>query len=211
MAGRPMRMTWLLLLPSACALTTLNVCGNKACRKDGGGDTLRLLHTLCSTASEAQAYSAAARDTAAATQDAFASTRVVRCGCLGNCGMGPNVALDAGSESHIFHDVYKPKSAMALLSEELHLSIPEEAGRAYLKKMYADRAMRANKPQEALGLLTAALVEAGTLRLRAALLLERLLEQRADVHEALGNAEAASADRARAEQMRSAKAPVSSG
>jgi hypothetical protein len=185
---------------------SLHVCGNKACRKDGASDTFGMLHTLASTAAELD--ETCDEEVVVDVQAQFAASHVVRCGCLGSCGRGPNVGLqDSSGGSSIIHDVYKPASAMALLTKELGLQVPEEAGRAYLRKMYADRALRANKPQEALGLLTEALKTAGPLQRSAALLLCKLLEQRADVHEAVGDMEQALADRQTAERLRSAKAP----
>ena len=52
-----------------------------------------------------------------------------------------------------------------------------------------------------MGLLTAALNEAGTLRSQAAYLLHKLLDQRADVYDMLREPEKATADRKSAERM----------
>ena len=76
------------------------------------------------------------------------------------------------------------------------------AQRAWLRRMYAMRAMRANKHTEARALLTEALNEASSLRGNAAHMLQALLELRADVHDALGDAPKAVSDRERAASMR---------
>ena len=170
----------------ATALTTADrilVCTNKACRKAGSHDTLRLLRGLASTAAVS----------------ADATSQIDSCGCLGGCGMGPNVAAEASGE--VFKDVYKPKSASALLEAVLGLTVAEEAVKASVHRMYAERAMRANKLDEALGLLTTALNTAGTLRLQGAVLLAELLHLRADVHTRKGDRDAAAADRERAEGL----------
>lgn len=201
-----MRLAVITLLHLSGALSvcvgTLKVCTHKTCRKAGSPATLRLLRELASTAApvpeEEQPLSAAL------LQEAFASACVESCGCLGGCGAGPNVATD----SEVFHDVYKPISALALLNEELGLSVPDEAAAACLNRMYAERALRTNKPRDALGLLTAALNEAGKLRLRAAYLLHQLLLERADVHSLLGDPKAAASDRAAAQRMIEHRLPV---
>ena len=67
----------------------------------------------------------------------------------------------------VFCDVYKPKSARALLEEELQMhDIPDEAVKALVHKLYAERAMRAGKLDEAHSLLTMALNTCGVLRPR---------------------------------------------
>ena len=68
--------------------------------------------------------------------------------------------------------------------------------------MYAIRALRTNQPAEALSLLTKALNHAGSLGMRAALILDGLLELRADVHDELRDPAAAAADRRQAANMR---------
>ena len=107
------------------------------------------------------------------------------------------------SESgEVFCDVYKPKSARALLEEELQMhDIPDEAVKALVHKLYAERAMRAGKLDEAHSLLTMALNTCGVLRLRGAVLLAELLHLRADVHSLRCDQESAAADRERAEQL----------
>jgi len=188
----------LIISPVAALKAGLSVCTNKACKKAGSLDSLALLRDLATTAKTPHAR-APASVTAASLQQAYACSLVDSCGCLGGCGSGPNVASYRSGE--VFHDVYKPLSGQALLEAELGLDVPDAAVKAYLKKMYADRALRSNKPRDAIGLLTAALNEAGTLRTQAAFLLSRLLEQRADVHESLGDSGAAESDRAAAARM----------
>ena len=129
---------------------------------------------------------------------AYAS-QIDSCGCLGGCGMGPNVVAEASGE--VFKDVYKPKSVSALLEVVLGLEVADEAVKASVHRMYAERAMRANKLDEALGLLTTALNTAGALRLQGAMLLAELLHLRADVHTRKGDGDAAVADRERAESL----------
>lgn len=158
------------------------VCTNRACRKAGSHDTLRLLRGLTST-------------TAVSADDAM--SQIDSCGCLGGCGKGPNVVAEASGE--VFWDVYKPKSASALLEAVLGLEVADEAVKASVHRMYAERAMRANKLDEALALLTTALNTAGSLRLQGAVLLSELLHLRADVHSLKGDSAAAAADRERAE------------
>ena len=113
--------------------------------------------------------------------------------------MGPNVVAEASGE--VFKDVYKPKSVSALLEVVLGLEVADEAVKASVHRMYAERAMRANKLDEALGLLTTALNTAGALRLQGAMLLAELLHLRADVHTRKGDGDAAVADRERAESL----------
>ena len=124
---------------------------------------------------------------------------------MGGCGNGPNCYSERGDR--VFYDVFKPATGVALLESELDLYVPEAAAKAYLHKRYADRALRANKPAEAKELLTQALNSAGVLRVRGALLLARLLDDRADVHEQLAAPEACATDRAAAEKMRSLAMP----
>ena len=120
------------------------------------------------------------------------------------CGSGPNVATtDESDDGGIFRDVYKPASAAALLSHICGLTIPDAAVKAWLRRMYAVRAMRANKAQEAHALLTEALTLAAPLKGDGSHLISLLLDERADVSEGLlRDAEAAAADRARAAQIR---------
>ena len=76
-----------------------------------------------------------------------------------------------------------------------------EAVKALVHKLYAERAMRAGKLDEAHSLLTMALNTCGVLRLRGAVLLAELLHLRADVHSLRRDQESAAADRERAEQL----------
>ena len=197
-----MRLTMrysLLLLWLGVALSvhvgTLRVCTHKSCRKAGSVATLTLLRELASTAAPTPTTEQPL--TAALLQEAFADACIESCGCLGACGSGPNVA----THEHVFHDVYKPISALALVNEELGLSVPDSAAAACLKRMYAERAMRENKMRDALGLITAALNHAGTLGIRAAYLIHQLLQKRADVHALMGDPNAAADDRAAAQRM----------
>ena len=89
--------------------------------------------------------------------------------------------------------------------------VPEVATKAWLRRMYAVRALRSNKPAEARALLTEALQEASKLRGDAASLLSHLLELRADIAESVGDSEACNADRAHAKQMRSLTKAVATG
>jgi len=175
----------------------IRVCTNKACRKDGSQDTLMLMRLLASTA--------APSGSGAAQQAAFAAERVVTSGCLGQCGKGPNVALCDGAieQCELFSDVCKPRSAQALLGES-GVSVPDEAAGAALKRAYAMRALRERRSGEARDLCTAALNQAGALRLGAAHMLSELLELRADICDDLGERDAAAADRAQVEQLRAA-------
>ena len=123
--------------------------------------------------------------------------RVEAFGCLGQCGRGPNVGT---SDGYLYYDIYKPKQCAALLGE-VGISVPDAAMRAWLHRMYAMRAMRSNELTEARTLLTEALNEASSLESNAAYMLQALLELRADVHDALGDADKASEDRQRAAAM----------
>ena len=63
----------------------ISVCTNRACKKAGSQDTLRLLRSLASTAARCDMF-----DDVCATETETTSL-INSCGCLGNCGMGPNV------------------------------------------------------------------------------------------------------------------------
>ena len=118
----------------------IHVCTNKACKRAGSLDTLALLRALASTTP----LPSTTADIAAATlQQTHAMSKIEACGCLGGCGNGPNVV--ATHTGQVFYDVYKPITALALVQEELGLEVPDVAANVYLKKMYADRAMRSNK------------------------------------------------------------------
>jgi hypothetical protein len=123
--------------------------------------------------------------------------------------MGPNVAATDGE---VFHDVYKPASCVALLAHA-GITTPEPARAAWLRRMYATRALRRNQPREAVALLTEALQEASTLKGAAAHMLQELLEMRADAHDLLqdeSSRSAAAADRRRAASLRELCVPQSS-
>ena len=174
---------------------SLRVCTSRTCRKAGSHTTLALLRDLASTAAP---DGVGAATSAAVVQQAFAAAKVESCGCLGGCGNGPNVVHDHTGE--VFNDVHKPRSGVALL-HEVGVEVADEAAQACVKQLYAERALRANKPDEAVALLTDALNRAGALKLRAANLLHRLLEARADAREQTGDRTAAADDRARADAM----------
>eukprot|EP00962_Isochrysis_galbana_P014287 scaffold4086_cov129-Isochrysis_galbana.AAC.4 len=208
------------LLMTSCVLATpasatpasvpkgmIRVCTNKSCRKDGAHDTLAVLRLLASTAAADAAVSdlGTSASNGAAVQAAFAAEHVEACGCLGQCGKGPNVALCDGAveKCELFHDVHKPRSARALLSEA-GLSISDEAAGAVLKRAFALRALRECRPDEARDLVTAGLNQAGALRLDASYLLSEMLELRADISDELRDSDAAAADRVQAERLRAA-------
>ncbi len=172
----------------------LRVCTSKTCRKAGSHTTLAMLRDLASTA----APESRTGTSAAMVQRAFAAAKVETCGCLGGCGNGPNVVNDVMGE--VFNDVYKPRSGVALL-REVGVDVADEAAQACVKQLYAERALRKNKPGEAVPLLTDALNRAGALKLRAAQLLHRLLDARADAREQMGDKAGAEEDRARADAM----------
>merc|ERR1719469_1249303 len=150
----------------------ISVCTNRACKKAGSQDTLRLLRSLASTAARCDMF-----DDVCATETETTSL-INSCGCLGNCGMGPNVY--GAKTDEVFRDVFKPKSARALLEEELGLEISDEAVKASVHRLYAERAMRAGNLDEAVALLTTALNTCGPLRLPGAVLLAQLLHLRAE-------------------------------
>ena len=184
----------------------LRICKNSVCRKAGSADTLDSLFALAATSDQANSNQNG-EVVLATLQEAFAASHVQACGCLGGCGSGPNVVTTDGGPSDVFHNVYKPSSCAALL-DHVGVTVPEAAQRAWLRRMYAMRALRSNKGGEALALLTEALQEASSLKGRAAHLLTLLLEQRADVHEMLRDAPSARDDRERAARLRAMPAPV---
>ena len=142
-----------ILAATACvasaAAFSVRVCTNTACKKGGSLDTLEGLRELASTSEEAN-HAATLQEgvSLAATQAAFAASRVETTGCLGGCGSGPNCCMTAASKEQIYYDVYKPKSLTALL-EAAGLTVPDAATKAWLRRMYAIRALRSNKPAEA--------------------------------------------------------------
>lgn len=117
--------------------TGVRVCTNTACKKAGSADTLLSLRILASCADEASA-AAEAGLTLSTVQAAFGASHVDSCGCLGGCGSGPNCVLIGSEVEDVLHDVYKPKSAVALLSM-IGLTVPEPATKAWLRRMYAVR------------------------------------------------------------------------
>lgn len=208
-----MRMATFVGVHLLAALTTaaivtpspvgVKVCTNKACKKAGSSDTLETLHFLASTSAEANLAAAAPSQTAVsltAQQSGYGAKCVSACGCLGGCGSGPNCL--ASANEGIFHDVYKPASCAALLAHT-GIHVPDAAVKAWVRRMYAIRSLRQNKPTEAHALLTQALQQASPLRANSALLLAHLLDLRADVSDSLGDIEAAAADRKHASQMHS--------
>lgn len=188
--------------------SVVRVCTNKSCRKDGAADTLALFRLLVSTA----APPPLGADPPAVAQAAFAAAHVQACGCLGQCGKGPNVALCDGAveQCELFHGVHTPGSASSLLVSG-GMAVAEAAAGAALKRAYAMRAMRETRFTEARDLLTSALNEAGAMRLGAAHLLSELLELRADVADECRDWEAAEADRAQAGRLRAAVPPAAVG
>lgn len=179
----------------------VKVCTNKACKKGGSSDTLETLHFLASVSEEATLAAASQSQAVVsltAQQSSYGATHVSACGCLGGCGSGPNCVAVASEE--IFHDVYKPASCAALLAHT-GIHVPDAAVKAWVRRMYAIRSLRQNKPAEAHALLTEALQQASPLRANSALLLAHLLDLRADVSDSLGDTEAAAADRKHASQM----------
>jgi len=195
---------------------SISVCTNRACRKAGSHDTLRLLRSLASTAARCNMFddelSVGHTEPDACATESDMTSLISSCGCLGNCGMGPNVHGTKTDE--VFRDVYKPKSARALLEAELGLEVSDDAVKASVHRLYAERAMRAGNLDEAMALLTTALNTCGPLRLQGAVLLAQLLNLRADVYELKRDPASANADRERAEDLlkrRAAEMALSNG
>ena len=116
--------------PLAALLSPIHevrVCTSTACKKAGSRDTLETLHYLAATSEQAADTAERSGGSLATAQAMYGSSRVDSCGCLGGCGKGPN-CMTTADESDIFYDVYKPKSAAALL-EHVGLSIPLSATR----------------------------------------------------------------------------------
>ena len=154
-------LSLLCLLPLAYGVTVgtsgtsagLLVCKNKPCKKSGALDTFDSLFALATASEQANAKSSPSV-AQASLQASFAAARIASSGCLAHCGSGPNCAVDNAPED-VLHDVYKPASCVALLSH-VGIDVPEAAQKAWLRRMYAMRAMRSNKPAEAVSLLTEA-------------------------------------------------------
>jgi NADH:ubiquinone oxidoreductase subunit E len=74
---------------------SISVCTNRACRKAGSHDTLRLLRSLASTAARCNMFddelSVGHTEPDACATESDMTSLISSCGCLGNCGMGPNV------------------------------------------------------------------------------------------------------------------------
>ena len=74
---------------------SISVCTNRACRKAGSHDTLRLLRSLASTAARCDMFddglSVGQTEPEACATESDTTSLISSCGCLGNCGMGPNV------------------------------------------------------------------------------------------------------------------------
>jgi len=183
---------------------SLRVCRSKTCTHGGSAHTLEGLRILASASDEANdAIAGAATNTIAiaAMQTAFAASRVEKRGCLGSCGKGPNVLLARGDAVTTCYGISKTNELVALL-DDARLHVPEPASKAWVRRTYAVRALRRNKPGEARALLTQALHEAGALKSNAAALIAHLLDLRADVAESQGDGEAAEQDRAHSLKMR---------
>ena len=74
---------------------SISVCTNRACRKAGSHDTLRLLRSLASTAARCDMFddglAVGQTEPEACATESDTTSLISSCGCLGNCGMGPNV------------------------------------------------------------------------------------------------------------------------
>lgn len=104
---------------------TLRVCTHKTCRKDGGGREL------------AARFSQIAQASAGVFE-------VEECGCLGNCGKGPNVAaclpdVDGGETVKVYNDVFKPATAAAIAEIAFGVAVPDEVVDAQVLNMKATR------------------------------------------------------------------------
>lgn len=194
---------------------TLAVCTNKACRKTRSFDTLALLRALASThsgiASINSGNSLTSDMTAGDIQEKFAQERIQETGCLDHCGMGPNVVSSASKE--ILRGVKAPEQGAAFLRGIMGLDIPEAAVKAYVKLADSKHIMRVartmpGKKNEALHLLDEALEVAGGLHVGGAFLLRLLFEERAAVHESLGDVKAAQQDRNCAAHMMELRYPA---
>lgn len=210
-----------ILTKVAAGQKTAGVCTNKSCKKIGSSETVTMLEALASTHSGIQwmhaENSATANVPAMTLQKEFAWSCIEKTGCLGNCGLGPNVVNMGTGQIH--RGVLDPASAQAVL-EGLGLHIPLAAERAYEKFMKAQRAVYAAKwshpgsdegkmmMDKAVELLTAAIDEVGMLRVGGALLLYLLFEARADVYKEIGNLEAARQDQSCAEYMTTLRYPA---
>ena len=189
-------------------LASLRVCTGKACAQQGAATTLASMRNLASVAHTTQPPPHTTHGNLqqrAATQLANADALVTRCGCLGRCGAGPNVANEQGG---IFVDCFKPARLVALLEDQEGVEVPPEAARALLKSRYAERALRQGSLDTAFSLLTQALNEAGALRGDSAAFLSSLLSLRADVSSERGDEEASRQDMERACAMNVLMCPL---
>lgn len=95
------------VLPGAPNKGVVNVCTGKTCRKDGSANVLRRFEQL---ATEVGGF------------------EVTECGCLGQCGKGPNVvALATGAEEpRRYSDVRKAATIAAIVEIALAVEIPEQ-------------------------------------------------------------------------------------
>jgi (2Fe-2S) ferredoxin len=168
-AGRAGTFSLLALLPHAWGSIpakplrgTVCVCTGKTCRKDGSRDVLRGLEQL---AEEVGGFEAA------------------ECGCLGQCGKGPNLAVFAKGrdEPKRYSDVFKPSTTAAILEIQLGVEVPDALVELQKRARRGRRLMSQDKLDEAEREFADGLRDAGAsgpIRAELEALIEQLRERR---------------------------------
>lgn len=142
---------------------------------------------------------------AAELQEEFAKSLIAQSRCFETCGGGVSVYNDMIEE--VEKDINTAPQAMLVL-KSLGLDIPPLAGIAYLRRMNAKKKILEGNLDEALTLLSDAIKAAASLKAGGASLTRLLYGARADLHEEMGNADEAQADRATAESLMEMRYPT---
>mmetsp|Transcript_108212 Transcript_108212/g.191621 ORF Transcript_108212/g.191621 Transcript_108212/m.191621 type:complete len:405 (-) Transcript_108212:70-1284(-) len=190
---------------------TITVCtGGMTCKKFKGFNSKHAIDTFRAMATTHKGVALEneehiADKAAAELQQKFAEDLVSRSKCFNRCGRGVSVY------NSWLDDVDKeidsvPKVLTTLKS--LGLNIPTATSIACLRRFNAMKKIEEGKKDEALQLLTDAIKAAKMLGVQGAALAKSLYEERADLQEEMGDADAAKESRTEAESMMELKFPV---
>ena len=110
----------------------MHVCTNTACKKTGSVTVYEMFRDL-----------------------AGESVKAEQCGCLGECGAGPNTRVSPSGA--LYRGIYKPAQAAKVFAQEFGVTVLPSVIAAYKEKMYGDQELADKRYSQALARYESAL------------------------------------------------------
>lgn len=191
-------------------LGTLTICtGGSTCKSFKGfnsKDALTVMRAMATTHKGIDLeFAEHLQDPAVDLQTEFAEELIEKSKCFNRCGRGVSIYNSAYDD--LDKEVDSVPKALTML-KSLGLQLPTATSIACLRFFNAQKKIEAGEKDAGLTLLSDAIKAANTLGIQGAAFRKLLYEARGDLHEDMGDANAAQEDRKEAETLKDLRYPV---